>query len=243
MHLSARLLKLAAKVPDDAVVADIGTDHALLPIYLVSSGRCPRAIAVEVADGPYQRAKEAIESFGLSHAIDLRLGDGLTVIRPGEVDVVVMAGMGGSQMIAIMEKSPRVRASVRRWILQPMRGAAEVRRYLYSQGLWICDEELARESRHIYEIIVAEPGHEPIADDIVFEVGPRLIERRDPLLQEVIAERINIYRRILVQVESGSTSRALSALQEFQDKIRRLGRLAEQLQQPAQGGRSDESSI
>lgn len=237
MHLSARLFTLAGQVPDDTIVADIGTDHALLPLYLVSSGRCPRVVAVEAAEGPFNRAKEAIQAFGLEHSIDLRLGDGLSVIKPGEVDVVVIAGMGGGQMVSIMEKSPQVRATVRRWILQPMRGTAEVRKYLVQNGFRIVDEQLVRESRQIYEIIVSEPGYERVDDEIVLEVGPRLIERRDPLLKELIARQIQHYRRILLQIEAGQTPRALSALREFQRRIQKLGEIAQRLGESPSGRR------
>ncbi|HEY8449512.1 MAG TPA: class I SAM-dependent methyltransferase [Bacillota bacterium] len=238
MHLSARLLKLASKVPDDTVVADIGTDHALLPIYLVSIGRCPRAIAVEAAEGPFRRAREAIAAFGLEDSIDLRFGNGIEVLQPGEVDVAVIAGIGGTQIVSILEAQPAVRASIRRFVLQPTRGAAEVRRFLHQNGYRLCDEELVPEARQIHEIIVAEPGVEAIDDEILYEIGPRLLERRDPLLGAFIRERIQHYRRILLQVEAGQTQRALEALREFQERIRRLGQVAEQLGGPPMSGGS-----
>src|SRR5690606_28962071 len=103
MRLSARLLKLAGKVPDNAVIADIGTDHALLPIYLISTGRASRVIAVEVADGPYRQADRALRTFGMENAVELRKGDGLRALSPGEVDAAIIAGVGGRQMIAMLE--------------------------------------------------------------------------------------------------------------------------------------------
>jgi len=226
MRLSPRLLKLAAKVPDYAVVADIGTDHALLPIYLVSTGKCPRAVAVELKEGPYQAARTAIESFNMSGSVDLRRGDGLKPVVPGEVDAVVIAGMGAEQMIRILEESPQVRASVPWFVLQPMEDAPKLRGYLVTHGFRLADEELVRDGDEIYEIICAAPGQEHIEDELLLEVGPRNVERRDPLLPELIERRIQRYRRILIQVEQGRTQRAVEAMREIQERIRRLDALA-----------------
>lgn len=226
MRLSPRLLKLAGKVPDYAVVADIGTDHALLPIYLVSTGKCPRAIAVELNEGPYEAARVAIESFSMTDAVDLRRGNGMQVLTPGEVDAVVIAGMGGGQMIRILEAAPQVRASVPWFVFQPMDDAPELRRFLINHGFRLADEELVRDGREIYEIICAAPGEESIDDDLLLEVGPRNVDRRDPLLAEFIERRIQRYRRILIQVEQGRTPRAVDAMRQLQERIRRLDALA-----------------
>src|SRR5690606_3023567 len=232
MRLSPRLLKLAGKVPDYAVVADIGTDHALLPIYLVSTGKCPRAIAVEFKEGPYEAARAAIESFGMGDTVDLRRGDGLQPLMPGEVDAVVIAGMGGAQMIRILEDAPQVRASVPWFVFQPMDGAAELRRYLVTHGFRLADEDLVRDGDEIYEIVCAAPGEERIDDDLLLEVGPRNVERRDPLLIELIERRIQGYRRVLIQVEQGRTPRAVDAMQRLQQRIRRLDALVRTLAPP-----------
>ncbi|HEX7159778.1 MAG TPA: class I SAM-dependent methyltransferase [Trebonia sp.] len=235
MRLSPRLLKLAGKVPDYAVVADIGTDHALLPIYLVSTGKCPRAIAVEVHEGPYEVARAAIESFAMGDAVDLRRGDGLKPLMPGEVDAVVIAGLGGGQMIRMLEDAPQVRASVPWFVFQPMDDAADLRRFLVDHGFRLADEELVRDGDEIYEIICAAPGRERIDDDLLYEVGPRNVERRDPLLAEFIERRIQRYRRILIQVEQGRTQRAVDAMRELQRLIRRLDDLARTVTAPARG--------
>lgn len=233
MRLSPRLLRLASKIADYSVVADIGTDHALLPIYLVLTGRCPRVIAIEAAEGPFQVAKTAIESFCLQDAIDLRFADGLHGLSPGEADVVVMAGMGGSQMIHILSDNPSVRATIPAFVLQPTCGAPELRRFLIGNGFRLADEELVRDGNEIYEIICATPGSEPMPDEILLEVGPRVVERRDPLLREFVDRRIQHYRRILVQVEQGTSQRAVDALRELQERVRRLDQLAREVSPPS----------
>ncbi|MEX2356093.1 MAG: class I SAM-dependent methyltransferase [Thermaerobacterales bacterium] len=223
MKLSARLLKLAQRVPEDTVVVDVGTDHALLPIYLVATGRCRRAIAVEASGGPFRKADQSIRQFGLQAQIDLRLGDGLSVVRPGEADVLVIAGMGGATMSGILSAEPATARSLPLWLLQPFRGSARLRRYLVSRGYRLVHEELVRDSNTIYEMIEVRPGEERIEDEVLYEVGPRLLERRDPLLAAFLTEKIQYYRRLLLQVGVPHSPRAQLALEGFQAKIRRLG--------------------
>lgn len=211
MRLSPRLLKIVGLIPANSVVADIGTDHALLPVYLVVTGRCPRVIATDVRPGPLEAARRTVEEFSASDAIELRLGHGLSVIEPREADVIVIAGMGGRAMTHILERSPEVALAARRLILQPMSGAALVRRWLISRGFRIAQEELAAEGGHIYEVIAAEPGAEPSPDPVVaaaeMEVGPRLWEEAHPLLGRLIAQKCERLRAIIRQMEASGLSR------------------------------------
>jgi len=106
--LSQRLLTLAQMVPRGARVADIGTDHAFLPCYLVKEKISPYVIGVEVKKGPYKKACFSVNKYNLEEQIELRLGNGLTVLKPGEVNTVVLAGMGGTVVCNILEQSPQV---------------------------------------------------------------------------------------------------------------------------------------
>ena len=102
MELAKRLAVAAAYVPAGSVVADIGADHAYLPIYLVKTGRCARVIATELRSGPFQSALRQVAEHKLESNIDLRLGDGLTVLKPAEAGVLVLAGMGGNTIREIL---------------------------------------------------------------------------------------------------------------------------------------------
>ncbi|MDI3316179.1 MAG: class I SAM-dependent methyltransferase [Bacillota bacterium] len=195
MQLSPRLLAIARQVPPERVVADVGTDHALLPIYLVSTGITPRAIAVELRRGPLDQARHNVQSFGLGDQVELRQGDGLEALAPGEAEVVVIAGVGGDRIVEILERQPDVRASVLCWIFQPMSQAGGLRRWLVAHGYRLADEELVAEGDRIYEVIRAQPGREPPQEALVMEIGPRLWERREPLL-------IPLLRRRLEEVEA-----------------------------------------
>lgn len=232
MRLSPRLFKIAALVPDKTVVADIGTDHALLPVFLVATGRCPRAIASDNRPGPLEAARATVRSFGLSGQVDLRLGYGLTVLAPREADVVVMAGMGGETILACLERSPEVLAAVQRLVLQPQAAVGRVRRWLLAHGFRLAEEELVREGDRIYEVMAAEhgdgPSPPPVLSGVDLEVGPRLWERRHPLLGAFIAARLARYRRILAQMAETGLSEG-DARERFARKAAGLERLLAEL--------------
>ena len=107
MELSKRLQAVANLVSDGLVVADIGTDHGYIPIYLVKNGKCPSALAMDVNEGPILRAKEHVISYGLEDKIQTRLSNGVKALSVGEAECVVVAGMGGALMIRIMEEGTR----------------------------------------------------------------------------------------------------------------------------------------
>jgi len=182
-----RLRQIAALVPRGAVVADIGTDHALLPVYLVREGLCPKVIATEVKEGPLRLAGANLACFSLRDRIELRRGDGLATLAPGEADAVVLAGMGGATMRAILAAAPAVLAAGPLLLLQPMNGIRGLRTWLYEQAWHIVAEKLVRERQRFYVILAAQPGRGEEPDELALAIGPRLLENRDPLLPAYLA--------------------------------------------------------
>lgn len=204
MELNHRLRRIADLVPAGSVIADIGTDHAYLPVYLVQAGKCPRAIAGDVRPGPLAAARRTVREAALDDKIDLRLGDGLGILKPGEADVAVLAGMGGPLVIRILEAAPYVRRSLKGLILQPMIAVASVRRWLVANGFRIADEDLVADGDRIYEIMAAELGTEPGHSgsgfpDLVLEIGPRLIEKKHPLVPALIRGKVDHLRLIAAE--------------------------------------------
>ena len=122
MNIGARLEAIAALVPQNCVVADIGTDHAYLPVWLMQKGLIKAAIAADIAEGPCRAAQTNIGLYGLKDKIEVRRGSGLTVLKPGEADGAVIAGMGGSTIVQILEESPEVAKTLKFLIVQPMAG-------------------------------------------------------------------------------------------------------------------------
>ena len=158
VKLSKRLQTIADYVTKGSVVADIGSDHALLPVYLLQSGKCVSAIAGELNAGPYHAAKKQAASACLSHVLNVRQGDGLFVLTgKGEADTVTIAGMGGSLMRDILEagRSAGKLNGVQRLILQPNVGEEAVRRWLSEHHWFLLEETILEEDGKIYEVLVA----------------------------------------------------------------------------------------
>ncbi len=158
IRLSKRLEAVAALVGEGLTLADIGTDHAYLPVYLVSRGKCPRAIAVDAGEEPLSRAARHIRRFGLEDRIETRLSDGAAALRPNECESLVLAGMGGRLVIRIMSEGRDVFAVAREIILQPQSEVAKVRKYLEDAGYIITAEDMVTDGGKFYPIIKAVCG-------------------------------------------------------------------------------------
>jgi tRNA (adenine22-N1)-methyltransferase len=197
LELTKRLAAIAEFIPQGMVVADVGTDHALLPICLVQAGRIPMAIATDLNEKPYLGACQAVSNRGLNNIINVRLGSGLEPLCPGEAEIIVISGMGGSTIISILEGSAGVLANTRRLILQPMADAGRLRLWLAGNGWRLADEKLVREEGRIYPVLVAEPGEEPEKDKMRLEIGPRLLDKGDPLLKDYLDKIKSDYQKVL----------------------------------------------
>ncbi|MGB9809298.1 MAG: tRNA (adenine(22)-N(1))-methyltransferase, partial [Caldanaerobacter sp.] len=197
MRLTKRLKTIVKYVPKGVKLADIGTDHGFIPIYLVKNGIVERVIATDLNWGSLKRAIENIEKEGLKENIDTRLGDGLKVLKAYEVEVAIIAGMGGLLIIKILEEGKEIAKTIKRFIFQPMKDADKLRRYLLYEGYKICEEDLVKERDKFYEIIVAEHGRQEIKDEVYYEIGPKLVENSHPLLKEYLIYKIKKIQNIL----------------------------------------------
>lgn len=157
-RLTPRLQKIYDAAAACGCTADIGTDHAYIPVCLTLSGKCKRAIACDIRRGPLDRAEKTISSYGAADLVQTRLGGGLTPLTPGESDAIIIAGMGGILIAQILAEGAAIAKSARQLILQPMTAVPELREYLISNGYKIEKEYLAREDNKIYNIISAAPG-------------------------------------------------------------------------------------
>ena len=203
MKLTDRLLKISSLVDEWKKVADIGTDHGYIPVYLLKNNKIDYAILADVNKGPLENAKKEVRHNKLDDKVDLRLGSGLEVLNQNEVDEVIIAGMGGMLISELLEAKKSVSQTVDKLILQPMQAQNELRKYLYNNGYEILNEVLVKEDFRIYEIIVAKytGKNTEVSDDIYYEVGNKLIENNDKLLNEFINKKINSYEGIISKLE------------------------------------------
>lgn len=219
MKLTNRLLTIAAMVPKGATVADIGTDHAYIPVFLVKNGISKKVIASDINKGPLEKARKHIVDNKLEGFIETRLGAGLKVLQKGEVDTIIIAGMGGVLIKNILEESKDVLDTVKTLILQPMKGQEVVRKWLNKNNFKIVKEILARETNKFYEIIVAQHGYEVIEDEIYFEIGKKLIENKDPLLKDYLRLKIGKIEKVLENLKGENTQKAAKRKIECQNKL------------------------
>lgn len=222
MKLGERLAALADFVPQGARLADIGTDHGYLPIELIQKEIASFAVAGDVHKGPYEAAKENIESLGLENKISVRFGNGLAVLSPGEVDTVVIAGMGSSTMIDILTSEPEVTHSLTRLILQPMIAAATLRSWLIENRWSIVDETLVQEDGRLYEIIVAEQGFSPELEPIMYDIGMILWEKKPKLLSLHIDQLIFQTQRVLREMTNSKSAQQSLKFDEYTKRLKQL---------------------
>ena len=193
LQLQPRLQLLADMVPEGCRLADVGTDHGYLPVYLLQRGRIRGAVAADIGAEPLAHARRTAEAYG-AEGIDFRLCDGLRDIAPDEVDTVVIAGMGGETIIAILEGAAWTKDGAHTLLLQPMTKAADLRDWLAVNGYSFTEERLVWDKNYLYPVLRVTGGGTPQA----------LTERQaltgvaldnDPLYREYLTQQADKLRR------------------------------------------------
>jgi tRNA (adenine22-N1)-methyltransferase len=217
--LSPRLAAAAELVLRDRPVADIGTDHAYLPAYLVQAGAVPRAIAADVMPGPLEAARTTVAEAGLQAQIELRLGNGLAVLSPGETATATICGMGGPLIAEILAAGPT--AGLERLVLQPMGGEAALRRWLAENGWRLTAERLLEDSGRIYVVMAAEPGDMTLSE-IDELIGPLVRGAGGPLLGRYAGIFLAQDRRALEGARRSEKPEAGARARELEHRIHLL---------------------
>ena len=203
LELTARLQAVAELVPPNAALADIGTDHAYLPTWLLLRGSVRRAIAADINRGPLDRAKSTACQYGCADRMDFRLCDGLAQIGPEEADTIVIAGMGGETIAGILQAAPWTKDARYTLILQPMSAQNDLRRWLSHQGYGIEKEVLVREGDKLYNIIAARFGN-PQPMTLAEEwAGRQSREEAQPLRGEYLSSLLEKTRRSMEGISRG----------------------------------------
>lgn len=219
MELSRRLMAVAGLVTEGASVADIGTDHGYVPIYLAETKKCPHIIAMDVNQGPLERAAWHIRMKGLEGCIETRLSDGLMNLKPGEADTMIAAGMGGALTIRILENSPEIVESMREFILQPQSEIHKVREYLNRNGFCLVAEDMIEEDGKYYPIMKLVHGKEPEYSREELYYGRILLEKRNPVLYQFLKREEKLKEGILDGLARQDGERVSLRCRELEEEI------------------------
>lgn len=246
VRLSKRLEMIAQEVPAGSRLADIGSDHALLPSFLAQQGTIVRGVAGEVNAGPFEAALKQVQSSGLDGIIEVRLGDGLQVIAPGEVDVITIAGMGGALIASILEAGKSKLPGVRRLVLQPNVGESMVRQWLIENEWVLTGEHILQEDGKIYEILTAVPTelapysnielYAPrplpgglVADrDLMLHMGPYLIREASQVWIDKWFSELDKLNRICERLSHSELTASRSKEAEIKREMDRIKEVLEQ---------------
>ena len=201
MKLSKRLQTIADFVKKNLVVADIGTDHAHIPIYLIENNIIDKAYACDINKGPLEKAKENIENFGVSENIVLRLSNGLDKMSNKEADTIIIAGMGGELIIDILERGKSFFDKKNTFILSPHTKTDEVRDYLLRKGFEILKEDMCIAEGKFYTVMeVRYTENKLMYSEAELLYGKFLIENKHPTLLEFLKKEEEKYISILSNI-------------------------------------------
>lgn len=214
MELTPRLKVIADSICGYASVADIGSDHAYLPIHLVKVCKVKKIIASDVNKGPVELSRKRLRQYGVEAEVEVRRGNGLEVLEAGETEVIVIAGMGGMLIRDILENRNSVAKEAKLLVLQPMRDSGKVRKWLFENGFDIMDEELVKEQDRIYEIIWARPGYECSKTEKLMLVGDKIIEKKHPLATEFIDKKIEELEKVVTELKNKNTKNSMERKEE-----------------------------
>lgn len=206
--LSERLKTVASFVPEGSRVADIGSDHAYLPCYLMNKQIITSAVAGEVNEGPFQSAINQVKRSGFTDEIAVRKGNGLEVLTPGEVDVITIAGMGGQLIRDILLEGQEKLTSVKRLVLQPNVAAHLLRERLSDLNWELVEECILEEDQKVYEVLVFDAGngkrpYEGMGQKELFKsmlVGPILLQKQNDAFRKKWQNELMKRERILMSL-------------------------------------------
>jgi len=221
--LSQRLLLITEMIIKAEPTADIGADHGELPKFLVENQLVPRVIASELGDGPYLRLLAGLKDSPCREQIEVRQGNGLTVLKPGEVVNVVIAGLGGDAIVKILSRDWQEAASFKRFVFQPMSRPGSLRRELSQKGWPILEERLVEENGRLFVAISTSPGSNPYRlSALEIDMGPLLLRSDNALRTRYLKSYLQKYRQAYSGLLKAGTILDVSVLDEYHSKIKEL---------------------
>lgn len=221
--MNLRLNSLAAMVDNGDRIADIGTDHAYLPIELIKSGKITYAIASDIAKGPLDNAKKDVQEASLENQIDIRLGAGLsTVSDQDQIDTVIIAGMGGKLITQILDDAWQNKLRFKSLVLEPNVGECGVRKWLTEHSYKITAEQIIAESGHIYELIKAIKSQKKSnlsAAELYF--GPFLLREKNNIFKQKWRGQLKYHQSLLTNLNKAK-NKDLVHIQQVEHEIKMI---------------------
>jgi Predicted SAM-dependent methyltransferase len=227
IRLSNRLSTIAELAGSSDCVADVGTDHGYVPIRLLSTGSTRHVIASDVNPEPLEHARMTAIEYEAEGGIDFVLSDGLSHLKRGSADTIIIAGMGGETIADILSRADWIRDEGLKFVLQPMTKTGELIKFLFDNGLYIKDARLSEDAGEIYLIILAAAGKmkEPTASGYI--IPEKLLENKDPLLSRYLSVWINRISYAVGGLKSAKAGRNSERLNELQKVLEELISLKE----------------
>ena len=219
LHLQPRLRCLADLVPERARLADIGTDHGYIPVYLLQQGRIDHAIAADIGAEPLEHARRTAQEYELTDQIDFRLCDGLVGIKAEETDCILIAGMGGETIISILENADWLHNGGQCLLLQPQSRQELLRTWLTEHGFCILREHLVLDKGTIYNVMQVKAGHSVPLSEVELYGGVNLYD--DPLYGDYLDWQI----QKMAQAVKGLRLSKNDGAQQRADELERLAAL------------------
>ncbi|MBU3105225.1 tRNA (adenine(22)-N(1))-methyltransferase [Clostridium gasigenes] len=204
MRLSKRLEFIADHIDKVISLSDIGTDHGYIPLYALNKGLCEKAIASDINKDPLDKARLNALLEGMGDELEFRLGGGLEPIKEGEVQAVIIAGMGGKLIKDILEKDITKVDNLDYLILQPAQNPEGLREYLYTNDYEIISEDLCKDDGKYYELfkVKRKKDENTELDSIYYEISPKLLMSKHPLMKEYLESKLENYNKILEAVSA-----------------------------------------
>lgn len=225
IKLSNRLLSAAKMVTEGNILADVGTDHGYVPIYLCEQKKIPHAIAMDINEGPLERAKEHIKLYEMGEYIETRLSDGVAALKAGEADSILIAGMGGGLMMHILKDGKDVCRQAKELILQPQSELQRFREFLLEEGYEIVSEDMVLEEEKYYPMMkvrYAGAGRAAKETDRLASIyGGLLLKQKHPVLKTYLLWEQALYRKIYGQLKkSRPTEKILQRIGEVEQTLK-----------------------
>lgn len=219
--LSKRLQNVADMVTKGYIVADIGTDHGYVPIYLIKNGIVPKAYAMDINEGPLKIAGKNIRLEGLQDKITTVLSDGMNEMTSEMAESVVIAGMGGDLITDILNRGKNIKG-IKELVLSPHKRVDIVRKYLLDNNWKITDENMVIDNNKYYTILKAVPEREESEyDEAGLMYGRLLLLTKNPVLKQYLEKENKMYEEVLKKVENSKNETINSVMNNL--KINRKG--------------------